>query len=71
MDYSRSAMQVALRVVKAITEDRAPSPVDLRELRRLLPSVPDLPAAELACGVIHRVVELRAAEARKCLGEGA
>jgi hypothetical protein len=64
-------MQVALRVLKAITESRIPSPIDLRTLRRFVPSLADLPAAELACGVIHQVVELRAAEARRYLGEGA
>ena len=71
MDHSRSAMQVALRVLKALTEDRLPDPTDMTRLRRFVPSLGDLPAAELACGAIRHVIEQRAEEARRLLGKRA
>ena len=70
MDDRRSAMQVALRVLKALTEDRLPDPTDIRRLRNIVPSRGDLPAAELACRVIHHVIEQRAEEARRLLANG-
>ncbi len=71
MDHSRSALQVALRVLRAISQYGLPDSADVGRLRRFMPSLANLPDTELACGVIHHVVELRAAEARKLLGEHA
>ncbi len=71
MDHSPSAMQVALRVLTAIMAYGLPDSADIGRLRSFMPSLADLPDTELACGVIHHVVELRTAEARKLLSERA
>ena len=56
-------MQVALRVLMAITDRQLPAPQDIRELRRLAPLSADTPIDELACEVIQLALNNRA-EAR-------
>ena len=55
MQQSLKAMQLALRVLAALTENRYPDPQDVAELRKLAPEAPqEFGVAELACEVIQR-----------------
>ena len=53
-------MDVALRVLTAITKRHAPDPRDVEILGRLAGDFGAAGAEELACRVIHDQVELRA-----------
>lgn len=53
MDQPRVAMELALRVLTAITEHREPEKGDMEELRLLAPSYVK-GADELACEVVHQ-----------------
>ena len=55
-----AALRIAVRVLTAVAEKRAPSAADTEELRRLMPSLPDLPPDELACDVIQQILKQRA-----------
>jgi hypothetical protein len=60
MQQSLAAMNVALRVLTALTEKRHPDPADVEELRRLAPLHADCPLDELACDVIQEAIRRRA-----------
>lgn len=62
MPNSIAAMKTALRVLLAITDDANPDPDDIEELLKVAPEYSDLPFDELACEVIHRALEMRAAK---------
>lgn len=53
-------MQIALRVLRAINEKHSPDAADIEKLSHLAPSLHQLPADELACGVIEQELRLRA-----------
>lgn len=55
------AMEVALRVLQALTQSRDPDPADVAELRRLAPLLADAPIDEVACDVVQRGVKPKAA----------
>ena len=61
MQTGLNAMQVALRVLAAITERRPAEPGDLAGLREYAPDANDLAPDELACEVIQRALKHRAA----------
>lgn len=65
MNRRGDGMDVALRVLTAITKQHAPDPRDLKALGRLAGDFGTSGAEELACRVIHDQVELRAMLARK------
>ena len=69
MDDMWPVMLIAVRVLRAISEDRLPHPLDLRTLRRFAPALAGLPPVDLACGAIRKVVERRAEEARRLLAD--
>ena len=54
-------MEVALRVLQAITRRHNPEPADIAELKRLSPLLLDAPADEMACDVIQQALKRRAA----------
>ena len=56
------AMEIALRVLTAIISRQSPNPADVEELRRLAPSLADVPVDELAREVVRHAVQLRQAE---------
>ena len=67
MQKSVEAMELAMRVLRAVNEKRNPDEADLSALRSLAPLVANLPPDELACDVIRQALEHRAkarAEAR-------
>ena len=53
-------MQLALRVLTALTEKRYPDPDDVAKLRELAPGARAKTADELACEVIHKALKQRA-----------
>ena len=53
-------MEVALRVLQAITRRHSPEPADIAELRRLAPLLIDGPLDEMACDVIEQALKRRA-----------
>ncbi len=59
MPTSAAAMQVALRVLAAISRYRDPPAADVEELRRITPGFKDLPPDELACQVVQFGVRAR------------
>jgi len=61
MQQSLAAMQLALRVLAAVTHKRVPDPQDVAELRKLGPQTPrNIPVDELACEVIQLAIKHRA-----------
>jgi len=68
MQQGLDAMNTAVRVLKAITENRNPDPADADELRRLAPLLADGPLDELACDVIQKALERCAEVRRKAAG---
>lgn len=50
-------MEVALRVLAGILNGVKPSPNDMYELLRIAPEGSDLPAEELACEIVQRVLK--------------
>lgn len=66
MQYSLAAMELALRVLTALTEKRHPDPEDASRLRALAAGAGarELPLDELACEVIQQALKHRA-EVRK------
>ncbi len=58
MDAELAAVEVALRVLTAINEGRIADDADVEKLRRLAPSLADLPLDELACDVIKQALLL-------------
>ena len=66
MQYSLQAMELALRVLTALTEKRDPDPEDANRLRAIaaVARVRELPLDELACEVIQQALKHRA-EVRK------
>jgi hypothetical protein len=65
MQYSLEAMELALRVLAALTQKRHPNPADVVRLRTMAEaSTRELPLDELACEVIQQALKHRA-EARK------
>jgi hypothetical protein len=52
MDASLNAKKLALKVLMAITEGRAPDDADVEDLRRLAPLFSDLSLDDLACEVV-------------------
>ena len=51
-------MELALRVLSAVTLGQHPSPRDVAELRQLAPDAPpNMGADELACEVIQRAIK--------------
>ena len=61
MAESMDAMQVALRVVIALSEKHEPYPADVDALRRFAPLLPDTaPIDEVACEVIQQALRVRA-----------
>jgi len=52
-------MQVALRVLAAINENRQPDPADVAELHRMAPPAAFRSLSELACAVIQQALERR------------
>ena len=59
MVESVEAMQIALRVLTALTEKIAPDPADVEALRRLAPSRDHAHLDELACEVIQQALKRR------------
>ena len=55
-----AAIQVALRVLTAITEGRNPAPQDVEALKRLAPTVQYKSIDELACTVVQDALKHRA-----------
>jgi hypothetical protein len=69
VQYSLQAMEVALRVLTALTEKRNPHPADVNRLRTIVDgSSRDLPLDELACEVIQRALRHRAEARKKATG---
>lgn len=62
---SIAEVQVALRVLNAITAGVDPERHDVEELRGLAPDCPDLPVDDLAFEVVRRAVKRRAAGVRQ------
>jgi hypothetical protein len=60
MPRSIEAMQLALRVLTALTEKRYPDPEDLAQLRQLAPDAAAKTPDELACEVIQNALKHRA-----------
>jgi hypothetical protein len=54
MAEDQQAMELALRVLTAISTKRDPEPADVETLRQLEPREANLPIDELACAVIKR-----------------
>jgi hypothetical protein len=54
MAEDQQAMEVALRVLTAISTKLDPEPADVERLRQLEPQEVTLPIDELACAVIRR-----------------
>ena len=53
-------MQLALRVLSALTEKRSPAAEDVAQLRQLAPDAAAKAPDELACEVIHATLKRRA-----------
>jgi hypothetical protein len=60
MQQSLGEMQLALRVLTALTEKRYPDPEDLIKLQQLAPNSAAKTPDELACEVIHKALKHRA-----------
>jgi hypothetical protein len=60
MQQSYNVMELALRVLNALTYKRNPDPNDIDALHQLAPDFAGLPADELACQVIQRALKCRA-----------
>lgn len=60
MQQSLEAMQLALRVLTAVTEKRHPDPEDVAKLRQLAPHAAAKTPDELACEVIQNALRHRA-----------
>ena len=62
-------MELALRVLQAITEKWQPDPQDIEKLRRLVPDSDRLSVDEIACDVVQQELkrrsQVRAAAARQ------
>jgi hypothetical protein len=54
---NRTEIEVALRVLCAISHRRLPDPNDERKLKQLLPDFPEFSTDELACEIVNRSVE--------------
>jgi hypothetical protein len=70
MQQSLEAMQLALRVLTALTEKRYPDPEDLAHLRQLAPDAAAKKPDELACEVIQNALKHRAAVREKSVPPG-
>lgn len=70
MQASLEAMQVAVRVLTALTERREPDAVDVRALRIFAEDAAAADADELACDVLQRALWSRSL-ARKQRAAGA
>jgi len=64
MQDSVTAMRIALRVLTAIADRKAPNNADVEELRKMAPQTGDAPLDDLACDVIQQALKRRA-DARK------
>ena len=60
MHPAPAEMKAAFRVLTALNEKRSPAALDIEELRRLAPLVPELPDHDLACKVIKDALQRRA-----------
>jgi hypothetical protein len=60
MKASIRAMQVGVRVLSALAEDRSPDPNDVEELHEYAPLVSNLPLDKFACEVIQLALKRRA-----------
>lgn len=60
MDEELEELKVALRVLAAITERRAPEEADVKALLSYASHSNGRPPDEVACEVIHRVLRARA-----------
>ena len=67
MQQSLEAMQLALRVLTAVTEKRYPDPEDVAQLRQLAPDAAAQTPDELACHVIQSALKQRAAVRQQVL----
>ena len=56
MTTTLAEMEVALRMLKAITERREPDPQDVKTVRQLLPHAEELSDDERACKVIQQAL---------------
>jgi hypothetical protein len=59
MQDGDGAMQVALRVLMAITDHTRRNSADVEELRRLAPLLRNAPPDEIACDVIQQALKRR------------
>jgi hypothetical protein len=60
MQESLDAMKVALRVLTALTEKRAPNTPDVQALRQLAGDTGNSDLDDLACEVIQKAIKRRA-----------
>jgi hypothetical protein len=58
--HSSEILELALRVLTAITDKCYPDPADVAALRRLAPFAGPMPVDELACELIQGVLRIRA-----------
>jgi hypothetical protein len=67
MQYSLQAMELALRVLTALTEKRNPSPEDANRLRAIAAATGtcEMPLDDLACEVIQQALKHRAQVRKK------
>jgi hypothetical protein len=71
MPYSLDVMELALRVLTAITQKHNPNPEDVERLRReVARDKADLPIDELACEVIQHALEQEADLVRPATASG-
>jgi hypothetical protein len=62
-------MELALRVLAALTQKRHPNPADVHRLRTIAETgARELPLDELACEVIQRALKHRAEARKKATG---
>ena len=54
---NRTEIEVALRVLCAISHRRLPDPNDERKLKQLLPDSPECATDEMACEIVNRSLE--------------
>jgi hypothetical protein len=60
MAQPADTLDLALRVLRAVTERRYPDPDDIAALQRLAPYAGPMPVDELACELIEQALRHRA-----------
>ena len=68
MDRAAETLEVAVRVLMAITSRRNPEPDDVAALHRLAPCAGPMPLDELACELIQEALQHR--KTRRAMGAG-